>query len=68
MRDIHRGNVFDTQTLLDNLNDHTELSAFSGVARVWQGDGGSGGIIVFQYITGGYLDDGLISHDLQCGG
>lgn len=42
----HGSNVLDSEALLDELDDHLELSALASVAGVRDGDGLSRGILV----------------------
>jgi hypothetical protein len=46
-RNGHGGDIFDSQTLLDELNDHAQFAAFACVARVREGDGRAWGFVVF---------------------
>jgi len=36
----HCSDVLYAKAFLDELDDHLELAALAGVARVWDGDGG----------------------------
>ena len=45
-RNIHGSDILDSEALLDELDNHLELPALAGVARVGDGDGLAGGILV----------------------